>query len=357
GNPSPARPMDGPGLPTGSAAGRKSGGPRPDLPRNSDDGRVPPRPDWRAPRARHLAPSASRDRGRPHGRTRIWLGHWIPRGFRDRDVHRPRGPPGLLGRLGTGSSSSEPGSYRRELVVPRFPPRPVTLRNRSGILLLPRASTGRPRRLAPRHRRDLARLGTHPRDSRPTDASLPPSTNRGDRRPRGVGTLQRDPVGRARHRPHRPGPTRSRSIPLVRGARFNRRVHQPRRGAASSPSDRVAVPSPPRDVLPHAADRVFPDRRPLAGADRVRPVRPVGPARRDLHPPGRGPRFPRTPAGGGGKGLSCRGGWWAGPMRKIPKKRFLDVAGMILRNKMAKEAIYPFYCSFKLTRRCNFTCS
>src|SRR5256885_3527240 len=44
-------------------------------------------------------------------------------------------------------------------------------------------------------------------------------------------------------------------------------------------------------------------------------------------------------------------------MRKIPKKRFLDVAGMILRNKMAKEAIYPFYCSFKLTRRCNFTCS
>ena len=44
-------------------------------------------------------------------------------------------------------------------------------------------------------------------------------------------------------------------------------------------------------------------------------------------------------------------------MRKIPKRRFLDVAGMILRNKMAKEAIYPFYCSFKLTRRCNFTCS
>src|SRR5439155_1190002 len=61
---------------------------------------------------------------------------------------------------------------------------------------------------------------------------------------------------------------------------------------------------------------------------------------------------------GGEKGLSRRGGWWGGPpMRKIPKKRFLDVAGMILRNKMAKEAIYPFYCSFKLTRRCNFTCS
>src|SRR2546426_7770662 len=44
-------------------------------------------------------------------------------------------------------------------------------------------------------------------------------------------------------------------------------------------------------------------------------------------------------------------------MRKLPKKRFLEVAGRILRNKMAKEAIYPFYCSFKLTRRCNFTCS
>src|SRR2546422_10758121 len=44
-------------------------------------------------------------------------------------------------------------------------------------------------------------------------------------------------------------------------------------------------------------------------------------------------------------------------MRKLPKKRFLEVAGRILRNKMAKEAIYPFYCSLKLTRRCNFTCS
>src|SRR5207247_1898924 len=147
----------------------------------------------------------------------------------------------------------EPGSYRRELVVPRFPPRPVTLRNRGGILLLPRAPTGGPRRLAPRHRGDLARPGTNPRDSRPTDASSPPPTNRADRRPRGVGTLQRDPVGRARHRPYRPGPTGSRSIPLVRGARFNRRVHQPRRGAASSPRDRLAVPSPARNVLPHAA--------------------------------------------------------------------------------------------------------
>src|SRR3989442_174838 len=44
-------------------------------------------------------------------------------------------------------------------------------------------------------------------------------------------------------------------------------------------------------------------------------------------------------------------------MRKLPKRRFLEVAGRILRNKMSKEAIYPFYCSFKLTRRCNCTCS
>jgi MoaA/NifB/PqqE/SkfB family radical SAM enzyme len=44
-------------------------------------------------------------------------------------------------------------------------------------------------------------------------------------------------------------------------------------------------------------------------------------------------------------------------MRKLPKKRFLQAAKFILRNRLAGEAIYPFYCSFKLTRRCNFTCS
>ena len=44
-------------------------------------------------------------------------------------------------------------------------------------------------------------------------------------------------------------------------------------------------------------------------------------------------------------------------MRKLPKRRFLEVAANIARNKLAKEAIYPFYCSLKLTRRCNFTCS
>lgn len=44
-------------------------------------------------------------------------------------------------------------------------------------------------------------------------------------------------------------------------------------------------------------------------------------------------------------------------MRKLPKKKFLQTAAYIVRNKLAKETVYPFYCSFKLTRRCNFTCS
>ncbi|TLZ53294.1 MAG: radical SAM protein, partial [Methanobacteriota archaeon] len=44
-------------------------------------------------------------------------------------------------------------------------------------------------------------------------------------------------------------------------------------------------------------------------------------------------------------------------MRKIPKRRFLEVASYIARNKLAGEVTYPFYASFKLTRRCNFTCS
>jgi len=44
-------------------------------------------------------------------------------------------------------------------------------------------------------------------------------------------------------------------------------------------------------------------------------------------------------------------------MRKLPKRRFVEVASYIARNKLARETIYPFYASFKLTRRCNFTCS
>ncbi len=44
-------------------------------------------------------------------------------------------------------------------------------------------------------------------------------------------------------------------------------------------------------------------------------------------------------------------------MRKLPRRKLLQTASYILRNKLAKETVYPFYCSFKLTRRCNFTCS
>lgn len=44
-------------------------------------------------------------------------------------------------------------------------------------------------------------------------------------------------------------------------------------------------------------------------------------------------------------------------MRKLAKRKFLQTAGYIARNTLAGEAIYPFYSSLKLTRRCNFTCS
>ncbi len=44
-------------------------------------------------------------------------------------------------------------------------------------------------------------------------------------------------------------------------------------------------------------------------------------------------------------------------MRNLPKRKFLQTASYMMRNWFAREAIYPFYCSFKLTRRCNFTCS
>lgn len=44
-------------------------------------------------------------------------------------------------------------------------------------------------------------------------------------------------------------------------------------------------------------------------------------------------------------------------MRTLPKRKFLQTASYMVKNWLAGEAIYPFYCSFKLTRRCNFTCS
>jgi MoaA/NifB/PqqE/SkfB family radical SAM enzyme len=44
-------------------------------------------------------------------------------------------------------------------------------------------------------------------------------------------------------------------------------------------------------------------------------------------------------------------------MRSIPTSRYLQVAKYLMKNWSTGEAIYPFYCSFKLTRRCNFRCS
>jgi len=44
-------------------------------------------------------------------------------------------------------------------------------------------------------------------------------------------------------------------------------------------------------------------------------------------------------------------------MRNLPKRKFIQTARYAFENILAREAIYPFYCSFKVTRRCNFTCS
>ncbi len=44
-------------------------------------------------------------------------------------------------------------------------------------------------------------------------------------------------------------------------------------------------------------------------------------------------------------------------MRSIPVSKYIQTAGYALKNMLAGEAIYPFYCSFKVTRNCNFTCS
>src|SRR5437667_371285 len=219
--PSTARPMDGPRLSHGGTPGRKSGGPGPDLPRDSDNGSVPPRTDRHPPRPGHLSPSASCQRARPRGRTGIWLRHRIPGGFRDRDLHRPRGPPCCLGGLHSRSPPSEPVTSGRVCLGAGFPPFPFAVRTRGVVLLLHRAPLGRPRRLAPRHHRDLARPRTDPRDPRPTDPSSSPATNRPDRRPHWIGPPQRDPVGRAWHRPDGPGPPRSRHVPLVRGDRID----------------------------------------------------------------------------------------------------------------------------------------
>jgi len=44
-------------------------------------------------------------------------------------------------------------------------------------------------------------------------------------------------------------------------------------------------------------------------------------------------------------------------MRSLPKAKYLKTARYAFQNILAGEAVYPFYCSFKVTRRCNFTCA
>jgi len=44
-------------------------------------------------------------------------------------------------------------------------------------------------------------------------------------------------------------------------------------------------------------------------------------------------------------------------MRTLPKSKYLRTAGYAMKNMLAGESVYPFYCSFKVTRRCNFNCA
>jgi len=43
-------------------------------------------------------------------------------------------------------------------------------------------------------------------------------------------------------------------------------------------------------------------------------------------------------------------------MRLLPAKKLMTVASSLARNYIAKEAIFPFYASFKVTHKCNFRC-
>lgn len=43
-------------------------------------------------------------------------------------------------------------------------------------------------------------------------------------------------------------------------------------------------------------------------------------------------------------------------MRLLPKKKLARVASSLARNYLARESIYPFYASFKITHKCNFRC-
>ncbi|MFQ6128147.1 MAG: radical SAM/SPASM domain-containing protein [Thermoplasmata archaeon] len=43
-------------------------------------------------------------------------------------------------------------------------------------------------------------------------------------------------------------------------------------------------------------------------------------------------------------------------MRVLPRKKLMTVGSSLARNYLAKEPIYPFYASFKVTHKCNFRC-
>ena len=43
-------------------------------------------------------------------------------------------------------------------------------------------------------------------------------------------------------------------------------------------------------------------------------------------------------------------------MKKLPVAKYLKIANCALQNKMAGEAIYPFYASYKITHKCTLRC-
>jgi MoaA/NifB/PqqE/SkfB family radical SAM enzyme len=43
-------------------------------------------------------------------------------------------------------------------------------------------------------------------------------------------------------------------------------------------------------------------------------------------------------------------------MRLLPSKKLVTVGASLARNYLSREAIYPFYASFKVTHKCNFRC-
>ena len=46
----------------------------------------------------------------------------------------------------------------------------------------------------------------------------------------------------------------------------------------------------------------------------------------------------------------------AAPMKSLPLRRYTSTVGRVLQNMLAREAINPFYASYKITNRCNYRC-